>query len=69
VEASLWAAAAPGFLEQLKSATKENSELKATLEKLQSASPGLQSGTAGGKSTKSPVGSFAQKIGESLRGG
>jgi uncharacterized protein YoxC len=68
-DAALWAAAAPGFLNELKVYQTENTQLKETLAKLQSASPGLQSGAAGGKSTKSPVGSFAQKVGESLRGG
>jgi len=67
-EASLWAAAAPGFLEQLKSATKENAELKETLSKLQSAAPGMAAGAKGGVAEPHVDGSFARKLRESISG-
>jgi hypothetical protein len=65
-EAAMWAASAPGFLSELSAYQKENTELKATLAKLQGAAPGLQA-TGNTQQAKGPV-SFAQAVSGSIRG-
>lgn len=60
-EAAIWAAAAPGFLAQLKAVQSENASLKDTLAKLQAASPSVSGG--GDEAPAKPErGGFMQKV-------